>query len=209
MSGLGLRALAGACVLAAGFTACGGSATQTAASPSPAASETASAAASATPSPAASGSLATNPPGNTLIKFSAPRTGDKFIYLTKQSRNRKVYVLRADAENGVYFGTNTGRSSFVNPHITFYGNNGKRVVANAPAGLVVESEKSVEMSGGVHARSQDGVTLTSDDMLYNDANDTIHAVGNVVMNSPTGSELRGTTLDWNLTTGAVNVSGAR
>jgi len=138
----------------------------------------------------------------------APRTADKYIYLTKQRRNRKVYVLRADAEKGQYFGENTGRSSFVNPHITFYGSEGKQVVADAPFGLVVEREKTVRMSGGVHARSQDGVTLTSDRMLYDDARGTIHAEGNVVMDSPQGSELRGSALDWNLASGAVDVSGA-
>jgi hypothetical protein len=161
------------------------------------------------PSPSAASSTApTKSHDNTPIRFVAPRTADKYIYLTKQRRNRKVYVLRADAEKGEYFGTNTGRSTFVNPHITFYGTSAKQVVADAPAGLVVESEKSVLMSGGVHARSQDGVTLTSDNMRYNDASQTIHAEGNVVMDSPQGSELRGATLDWNLTTGAVNVAGA-
>jgi hypothetical protein len=161
-----------------------------------------------TPSPAASTPRPTKSGDNTPITFVAPHTGDKYIYLTKQRRNRKVYVLRADAEKGEYFGTNTGRSSFVNPHITFFGTAGKQVVADAPAGLVIESEKSVFMSGGVHARSQDGVTLTSDTMRYDDAIQTIHAEGNVVMNSPQGSELRGSTLDWNLTTGGVNVAGA-
>jgi LPS export ABC transporter protein LptC len=163
---------------------------------------------SATPSPAASTHRPTKAADTTPITFVAPHTGDKYIYLTKQRRNRKVYVLRADAEKGEYFGTNTGRSSFVNPHITFFGSGAKEVVADAPAGLVIESEKSVFMSGGVHARSQDGVTLTSDTMRYDDASQTIHAEGDVVMNSPQGSELRGSTLDWNLTSGAVNVAGA-
>lgn len=163
----------------------------------------------ATPAAAASAALPTKAPGNRIpITFVAPRTADKYIYLTKQRRNRKVYVLRADAEKGQYFGENTGRSSFVNPHITFYGSEGKQVVADAPFGLVVEREKTVRMSGGVHARSQDGVTLTSDRMLYDDARGTIHAEGNVVMDSPQGSELRGSALDWNLASGAVDVSGA-
>jgi LPS export ABC transporter protein LptC len=162
----------------------------------------------ATPSPAASTTARAKSSDNTAVTFVAPHTTDKFIYLTKQRRNRKVYVLRADAAKGQDFGTNTGRSSFVNPHITFYGSDGKQVVADAPAGLVIESEKSVYLSGGVHARSQDGITLTSDNMRYNDTTQTMHAEGNVVMDSPQGSEMRGSTLDWNLTTGAVNVAGA-
>jgi len=106
----------------------------------------------------------------TPILFNAPRIGDRYIYLIKQRPDgRKVYVLRADAEKGQYFGENTGRSTFVNPHITFYGSNGKRLVADAPAGLVVERAKSVRMTGGVHALSQDGVKLTSDAMTYDGA----------------------------------------
>lgn len=145
----------------------------------------------------------------TPISFVAPRIGDKYIYLTKQRRNRKVYVLRADAEKGQYFGEDTGRSTFVNPHVIFYGSDGKQLVADAPAALVIEAAKMVQMSGGVHARSQDGVDLHSDTMTYDDGTQTIHAQGNVVMNSPQGTELRGNTLDWNLKTGAIDVSGAQ
>jgi LPS export ABC transporter protein LptC len=188
------RPILALCALAALESACGGRVER----PTP------------SPSPAASAAAATNGPSNQApITFVAPRTGDKYIYLTKQQRNRKVYVLRADAEKGQYFGENTGRSSFVNPHITFYGSEGKQVVADAPYGLVIEGAKTVQMTGGAHARSQDGVTLKSDEMLYNDTLQTIHAQGNVVMDSPQGSELRGASLDWNLTTGAVDVTGAR
>jgi hypothetical protein len=144
----------------------------------------------------------------TPISFVAPRVGDKFIYLTKQRRNRKVYVLRADAEKGQYFGEDTGRSSFVNPHVTFFGSDGKQLTADAPAGVVVEQAKTVLMSGGVHAHTQDGVTLTSDTMLYDDNTQTILARGNVVMDSTQGTELRGDILNWSLKTGAVDVSGA-
>jgi len=144
----------------------------------------------------------------TPITFVAPRTGDKYVYLTKQRRNRKIYALRADAEKGEYFGANTGRSSFVNPHIVFYGSGGKQLTADAPTGIVLEREKTVLMSGGVSARSQDGVHLVSDAMTYDDASETIHARGDVVMDSPDGSQLRGTTLDWNLHSGAIDVAGA-
>ena len=162
------------------------------------------------PAAAASAPTATNTDlERTPIKFEAPRTGDKYIYLTKQRQNRKLYVLRADAEKGRYFGEDSGQSTFVNPHVTFFQSDGKQLVADAPAGLVVEKAKTVQMSGGVHARSQDGVTLTSDSLRYDDATETVRAIGNVVMDSPQGSELRGSTLDWNMTTGEINVTGAR
>ena len=167
----------------------------------------------ATPSPApsvaASPGATTNAPGkHTPILFEAPRTGDRYIYNTEQRGNRKVYVLRADSEKGVYFGENTGQSTFVNPHITFFGTDGKRLVADAPAGLAVERAKTIKLMGGVHALSQDGIKLTSKTMTYDGATETIHAQGDVVMDSAEGNELRGDTLDWNLQSGAVNVAGA-
>jgi hypothetical protein len=169
-----------------------------------------SSATAASPAAAASAPTATNTDlERTPISFEAPRSGEKYIYLTKQRRNRKLYILRADAEKGRYFGEDSGQSSFVNPHVVFFESDGKKLIADAPAGLVVEKARTVRMSGGVHARSQDGVTLTSDSLLYDDATQMLHAVGNVVMDSPQGSELRGSTMDWNMTTGEINVAGAR
>jgi LPS export ABC transporter protein LptC len=184
-------------------------ATLAACSGKPAPAPEASPGAAVSPSAASSG-LVTNLPGkHTPITFEAPRTGDKYIYLFKQRRDgSKMYVLRADSEKGQYFGENTGQSTFVNPHITFYGSDGKHVVADAPAGLAVERAKTVRLTGGVHALSQDGVRLVSDSMLYYGSSETIHAEGHVVMDSPQGSELRGDTLDWNLHSGAVDVAGA-
>jgi len=142
------------------------------------------------------------------IVLHAHKVGSKYIYLTKQKGNRRVYVLRADAETGQYFGTNTGRSDFVRPHITFYGANGKRLTADAPAGTVVERDKAVRMSGGVTAVDQNGMTLTSDSLRYDDPTEVIHGQGDVVLHSPKGEELRGDSLDWNLRDGHINVSGA-
>jgi len=142
------------------------------------------------------------------IGVSANRVGQRYVYLTKQKKNRKVYVLRADAENGRYFGQDTGRSTFVNPHVTFYGHQGKRLVADAPTGTVVEKDKTVRMSGGVRARSQDGLTLRSDTLRYDDQTDKVHGEGNVTVTSPRGEELQGQTLEWNLRDGSIDVAGA-
>jgi LPS export ABC transporter protein LptC len=153
---------------------------------------------------------AVNPtPTGVPIVLRAHKVGSKYIYLTKQKGNRRVYVLRADAETGQYFGTNTGRSDFVRPHITFYGANGKRLTADAPTGTVVERDKAVRMSGGVIAVDQNGMTLTSDSLRYDDPTEVIHGQGDVVLHSPQGEELRGDSLDWNLRDGHINVSGAR
>jgi len=164
------------------------------------------------PSPAAASPSADAPrpaPSGVPIVLHAHKVGSKYIYLTKQKGNRRVYVLRADAETGQYFGSNTGRSDFVRPHITFYGVNGKRLTADAPLGTVVERDKAVRMSGGVTAIDQNGMTLTSDSLRYDDPTEVIHGEGDVVLRSPQGEELRGDSLDWNLRDGRINVAGAR
>jgi lipopolysaccharide assembly outer membrane protein LptD (OstA) len=83
------------------------------------------------------------------------------------------------------------------------------LTADAPKGTVVERDKAVQMSGGVRAVDQDGMTLTSDSLRYDDPTEQLHGQGNVVLHSPQGEELRGDSLDWNLRDGRINVSGAR
>ena len=143
------------------------------------------------------------------VTLRSKKVGQHYIYLTKQKADRKVYVLRADSETGQYFGNNTGRSDFVRPHVTFYAKDGSRIVADAPAGTLVEKDKTVNMSGGVHARAADGKTLASDKMRYNDATETLYGDGNVVVTTPQGERLEGSTLVWNLRDGQLDVSGAR
>jgi len=166
------------------------------------------AAPAASPSPAASASSAP-PASKPAIAVSSRRNGSKYILLTVRKRGRKSYILRADSETGRYFGEDSGLSSFVNPHITFYAPDGKQIVADAPAGTVVEKDKSVVMSGGVHARMANGVTMTSDTMRYDDGAQVAHGSGNVVVTSPEGETLRGDTVDWNLRDGNIAVAGAR
>ena len=128
--------------------------------------------------------------------------------MTEQKRNRKVYVLRADEQRAEYFGTDTGRSDFTNPHITFFGQGGHTMVADAPRGTVIEREKSVELSGGVHARTEDGKTLSCDTLRYNDATEMLHGEGNCVVDTPAGEELRGERLDADLHLSTMHMTGA-
>ncbi len=163
---------------------------------------------SPTPSVESSTARPHGKPTSIPIHFNANRVGSKYVYFTKQKQNRKVYVLRADSETGQYTGQDTGRTTFVNPHVIFYGQAGKRLVADAPTGTVVERDKTVRMTGGVRATSADGLTLRSDTLRYDDQNDTVHGEGNVVVTTPQGEQLQGETLDWNLRDGAIAVNGA-
>ena len=96
------------------------------------------------PSAEASATPRSSPPA-IPIAVNASRVGNKYMSLTEYRANRKLYVLRADLEKGHYFGSDTGTSTFVNPHVTFFGRDGKRLVADAPTGTAVERDKTVRM----------------------------------------------------------------
>ena len=179
----------------AAFAGCARQATETSASPTPAAPG----------SPALPTPIPASPPP---VNFHGERVGSHYVYATKQKGAQTVYLLRADSVNAVYNGSLTGRSFFTNPHVTFFGNAGKRLVADAPAGTVVEKDKTVLMTGGVHARSQDGMTLTSDTLRYEDESQLVHGTGHVVVTFPTGEQLQGEAVDWNLRDGQIKVAGA-
>ncbi len=208
MAALGRTALAAsaAVVLLATAPGCAPSANKTGNGPSPAPSTGASPSIGTAPSPGTS--AAPSGPTPPPLTFRGERVGSHYVYATKQNGARKVYVLRADSVNAVYTGIATGRSNFTNPHIVFYGDAGKRLTAEAPAGTVVEKDKTVLMTGGVHARTQDGMTLTSDTLRYDDESQLVHGVGHVVVTFPAGEQLQGETVDWNLRDGHINVGGS-
>jgi lipopolysaccharide export system ATP-binding protein len=103
------------------------------------------------PPPSPTPFVASPPP----VNFHGERVGSRFVYATKQDGARKVYVLRADTVNAVYTGASTGRSNFTNPHVVFYGDAGKRLTADAPAGTVVEKDKT----GAAHRAARVGEAL--------------------------------------------------
>ena len=149
------------------------------------------------------------PASATPLEMRSVRVGSKYIYVTEQKKNRKIYSLRADEQRAQYFGENTGRSEFKNPHVTFYDRNGRSLIADAPTGTVFEREKSVVMSGGVRAHTADGKTLTCRTLRYNDATEKLHGEGDVVLTSPDGEQLRGEELDADLRLSQLHVTGSR
>lgn len=149
-------------------------------------------------------------PTSVPIKIhSFPGRGSKYIYLTEQKRNRIVYVLRADSNTSIQLSKGSGRSDFVNPHVTFHGTGKTTVVADAPHATVLERDRSVLMSGGVRARNNEGMRLQSDTMRYDDANESLHGEGNVTITTPQGEELRGDRFDYDLRTTEMRVTGSR
>ncbi len=89
----------------------------------------------------------------------------------------------------------TGSGTFDRPEITFVDRNGARTVADAPEAVLTSADKSVLMTGGVRARSQDGNVLACDRLRYDGNTERIHGEGHVVMQTPAGLTLTGDDLD--------------
>jgi LPS export ABC transporter protein LptC len=121
----------------------------------------------------------------------------QFTTLSEMKHQRTIYTVRATSfEADTTAGhTATGSGSFVDPHITFVDRSGARTVADAPKAVLTSADKSVLMTGGVHARSQDGNVLSCDRLRYDGNTERIHGEGNVVMTTPTGLTLVGDQLD--------------
>jgi hypothetical protein len=159
------------------------------------------------PSAAPATALVRSIPSEIPIRIREPHIGSNYIYLTEQKRNRVVYVLRADSNTSVRLSQGSGRSDFVNPHVTFHGSGKSAVVADAPRAHVEERDRSVLMTGGVYARNNEGMTIRSDTMRYDDAAETLHGEGNVLITTRQGEQLRGRQFDYDLRSTEMHVTG--
>jgi LPS export ABC transporter protein LptC len=139
------------------------------------------------------------PPTPTPVPLHVTSSGGsgQLTTLSEMKNRRTIYVVRATSfvADTAAGRTATGSGTFVNPHITFFDRRGARTVADAPKAVLTSADKSVLMTGGVHARSQDGNVLSCDRLRYNGDSERIHGDGNVVMTTPAGLTLVGDELD--------------
>jgi LPS export ABC transporter protein LptC len=121
------------------------------------------------------------------------------VYTTlRQKKNgRTIYTIRADSfvADTEASRTATGSGEFERPEITFIDKSGARTVTDAPKAVLTSADKSVVMTGGVQARSQDGNVLSCDRLRYDGTTEKIHGDGHVVMRTPTGLTLVGDLFD--------------
>ncbi len=121
----------------------------------------------------------------------------QYTTLSEMKHQRTIYTVRATSfeADTAASRTATGSGSFVDPHITFVDRSGARTVADAPKAVLTSADKSVLMTGGVRARSQDGNVLSCDRLRYDGNTERIHGDGHVVMTTPTGLTLVGDEVD--------------
>jgi LPS export ABC transporter protein LptC len=164
---------------------------------------------SSAPAPSATSSVRpeTTPTPIALHIVSGGGSGG-YTTMSELKNRRTIYVVRAksfvaDTTTGR---TATGSGEFEQPHITFIDRNGAKTVADAPKAVLTSADKSVIMTGGVQARSQDGNVLSCDRLRYDGTSERIHGDGNVVLRTPTGLRLVGDVIDGDARLQNVRVS---
>jgi LPS export ABC transporter protein LptC len=115
--------------------------------------------------------------------------------LTGRKQGRRIYVIRALAFEGDIAGSAEGSAVLDEPHITFVDRSGAVTTADAPKATVKQRDKSVLMTGGVHARTAEGAVLTCDTLRYDASTERFHGEGHVAVTGPNGDQLTGDHLD--------------
>jgi hypothetical protein len=144
------------------------------------------------------------------VKIRSERVGSRYVYLSKRRKDgTQAYVLRSDSSVAESAGEGTGRSEFINPHISFLGRGGKQMVADAPHAVILVKEKSLLMDGGVHALTSDGMMLNADTLRYDEATDHLRGKGHVLVTTPRGERLVGDRIEANLRLSEMRITHDR
>ncbi|HEY8314083.1 MAG TPA: LPS export ABC transporter periplasmic protein LptC [Candidatus Baltobacteraceae bacterium] len=129
----------------------------------------------ATPSPVPSADATLLP-----IRIIGKGTAKRQVVIVEQQGNRKLYELHAKSYTSNSTQT-VAEARFSQTQVTFYDKSGSTLVARAPTTTVDERRREVVMTGGVHATSSTGMTLTCDQLTYNSHTGMLHGEGNVHM----------------------------
>ena len=151
--------------------------------------------AAATPAPIPSGAVA---PSGTPVAVHVTSNGNgRYTVVTEMKARRTIYTIRALSFEGdtLSEGAAAASGTFEQPHIVFHDRTGGETIADAPKAVLTGADKSVLMTGGVHARTQDGNVLRCDQMRYDGKSETIHGQGHVRLDTPTGLSLVGDRID--------------
>ncbi len=119
----------------------------------------------------------------------------RYTTLTEMKRGRRLYTIRATSFVADTTEGDGGNGSFDAPEITFVDRSGGSTVATAPKAVLTGADKSVLMTGGVRARSQDGNVLHCDRLRYDGKSERVHGDGHVRLETPTGFVLLGDAID--------------
>ncbi|MEA2718614.1 MAG: Lipopolysaccharide-assembly, LptC-related [Candidatus Eremiobacteraeota bacterium] len=162
----------------------------------------------ASPAPGAS-AAAPRASGATPVPIHVETRGGNGQYVTivETVHGRKVYTIRALSGNMQRNGTNEATGELEQPHVTFRDKGGTTTIADAPKAHITERDKTVVMTGGVHAHTSGGSVLSCDTLTYNGNTERFRGEGNVRLTAPNGLQLGGQHLDGDVKLQDVNVTG--
>jgi Lipopolysaccharide-assembly, LptC-related len=167
------------------------------------------------PPPAARGSAAVVPgaasPSVSPIPIHVETHGrnGEYVTIVETSHRRKVYTIRALSGEMQRNGTNEATGDLEQPHVTFIDKTGAKTIADAPKAHSSERDKSVVMTGGVHARTSAGIVLTCDTLRYDARSERLHGAGNVQLHAPNGVDMAGDDIDGDVKLQDVKITRGR
>ncbi|HEY0615046.1 MAG TPA: LPS export ABC transporter periplasmic protein LptC [Candidatus Elarobacter sp.] len=164
----------------------------------------------ASPSPGPAASHEARPSATPVpIRVETRGENGQYIRIVETIRGRKAYTIRALSSVAERFGTNQATGTFEQPHVTFVDKSGKTTIADAPKAHLAERDKSVVMTGGVHAYTSSGSVLSCDTLTYSGQTERFHGEGHVHLTSRDGFHLDGRHLDGDVKLENVSVTGSR
>jgi hypothetical protein len=121
-------------------------------------------------------------------------TATRPLHIWQQLGNRRQYdlIARSYVSNGAQ-GSTIG--TFFNARVTFNARDGHHLVATAPEAIVDEVSNTLTLAGGVHARTDTGMTLVCDTLRYDPKTEMLHGRGHVVVRGPRGMRATGDRID--------------
>jgi hypothetical protein len=106
---------------------------------------------------------------------------------SEQSGNRKLYEGTARSYVS-HSAQNMAQATFQEATVTFYDKDGTSLTATAPQAAVDDRTNQVTLSGGVHARTSSGATLTCDRLSYDRSTSLVTGSGDVRMTAFQGGQ---------------------
>ncbi len=127
-------------------------------------------------------------PHGPVYHISARGADGHPVTITNILAGKPEYKLEAAS---VIYATDLQKGRFTDTLLHFYKGRKPRLKVTAPTAVVDEQSHNVALSGGVHASTTAGVTLTSDEMQYDEKTSLLTATGHVVAVEPGGNMLTG------------------
>jgi len=159
-------------------------------------------------SPGAGGPPSARPSATAVPIHVETRGGNgQYVTIVETLHGRKIYTIRALSEDIQRNGTSEASGVLEQPHVTFRDKSGVTTIADAPKAHITERDKTVVMTGGVHAHTSSGSVLRCDTLTYNAATERFRGEGNVVLTAPNGLQLGGQHLDGDVKLQNVKVTG--